>query len=87
LAHLNNVNGRHSAQEVQIAKQLIGEVSDAQDILSAEKISKRTKAQVIDVLKTTLDIVCTEMPLSTAANNLVSRLYRVITEKEHSSER
>ena len=87
VTHLNNVNGRHAAQEVRLAKQLIEEVSDAQDIFSAQKISKRTKAQVIDVLKTTLDILCTEIPPSTAANNLVSRLYRVITEKEHSSER
>lgn len=84
VAHLNNVNGRHSAQEVQLAKQLIEDLSDAQDILSAQKISKRTKAQVIDVLKTTLDILCTEIPpTNTAANNLVSRLYQVITEKEH----
>ncbi len=86
MAHLNNVNGRHSAQEVQLAKQLIGELSDAQDILSAQKISKRTKAQVIDVLKTTLDIFCTEIPSSTTANNLVSRLYRVITENEHNED-
>jgi len=83
---LNNVNGRHSAQEVQLAKQLIEEVSDAQDILSTQKIAKRTKAQVIDVLKMTLDILCTEIPPSTAANNLVSRLYRVITEKEHNED-
>ena len=86
VTRLNSVNGRHSAQEVQIAKQLIGEVSDAKDILSAQKISKRTKAQVIDVLKTTLDIVCTEMPSSTAVNNFVSRLYRVIIKKEHNED-
>jgi hypothetical protein len=85
MAHLNDVNGRHSAQEVQLAKQLIQEVSSAQDILSVQKISKRTKAQVIDVLKTTLDILYTEMTPSTAANNLVSRLYRVITEEEHNA--
>ncbi len=87
MGHLNNVNGRHSAQEVQLAKQLIEEVSDAQDILSGKKISKRTKAQVIEVLKTTLDILYTEIPPSTAANNLVNRLYRVIAGDEHSSER
>ncbi len=83
MAHLNNINGRHSAQEVQLSKQLIEEVSAAQDILSAQQIPRRTKAQVIDVLKMTLDILCTEMPSSTAANNLISKLYRVITEKEH----
>jgi len=86
VARLNNVNGRHSAQEVQLVKQLIEEVFDAQDILSAQKISKRTKAQVIDVLRTTLDILCTEIPPSATANNLVSRLYRVITEKEHNED-
>ncbi len=81
MVYLNNVNGRHSAQEVQLAKQLIEEVSGAQDILSAQNLSKRTKIQVIDVLKTTLDILCTEISSNTAANNLVNKLYRVITEK------
>ena len=86
MTHLNNINGKHSAQEVQLAKQLIEKVSDAQDIFSAQEISLRTRAQVIDVLKTTLDILYTEIPPSTAVNNLVNRLYRVIAEKEHNED-
>jgi len=86
VARLNNVNGRHSTQEVQLAKQLIEEISNAQDILSAQKISKRTKSQVIDILRTTLDILYTEIPPSTSSSNLVNKLYQVITEQEPSED-
>lgn len=80
-ARLNNVNGRHSTQEVQLAKKLIEEISKSQDILSAQKVSKKTKTQVINILRMTLDVLCAEIPPSTASGNLVNRLYQVITEK------
>ena len=87
VAHLNNVNGSHSAEEVKIAKQLSEEASAAQNVFFAQKISKRPKAQILDILDTALDIICSEIPPSTTANNLVSKLYRAIVGDEHSSER
>ena len=87
VAHLNNVNGSHSAEEVKIAKQLSEEASAAQNVFSAQEISKRPKAQILDILDTTLDIICSEIPPSTTVSNLVSKLYRAIVGDEHSSER
>jgi len=84
VSYLNNINGRHAEQEVQLAKQLIEELSAAKDILSTQIISNRTKIQVINILRTTLDSLYTEIPPSTAKNNLLNRLYRVISAKEHS---
>ena len=87
IARLNNVNGSHSFEEVQIAKKLSQKLLTAQDVFSVQRISNRSKAQILNMLDTTLDIICSEIPQSTNATNLVSKLYRVITGDEHSSER
>lgn len=82
IAHLNNINGSHSVQEVQLAKKLSEELLVAQDMLSTQKIFNRPKDQVIDVLKMVLDVIYSEIPPSISANNIVNKLYRVITRNE-----
>jgi len=86
VARLNNVNGRNSTQEVLLAKQLIEEISNAQDILSVQKVTKRTKPQILELLKTTLDLFGAEMLSSSASTNLVSNLYQAITHQKSSED-
>jgi len=74
--HLSNINGSHSEREVRLAMQLSEKIATAQDILSAQNISRRTKAEIISLLITTLDAIYEEMPSSVAFNKLVSKLYQ-----------
>jgi len=78
---LNNVNGSHSTQEIELAKQLSEQVSATEDALSVQKMTVRSKAQILDVLNRTLDMVCSEVPASTAANKLISKLYQAISDR------
>jgi len=83
ISQLNSVNGTHSIQEVMLAKKLSEELLVSQDVLSIQNLSNRPKNEVIDILKTILDILSKEIPRSKSTNKLESKIYSVISDNNH----
>ncbi len=48
VAHLNNVNGSHSSEEVQLAKRLSQELQAAQHVFSVQKIIREIQGPDIE---------------------------------------
>lgn len=78
-AHLDSVNGSHTDEEVQLARQLSDQLSRAGHILSAQRIVDNSPADLAQVLTGVLDAIYSEMPSSAAFDKLVSRLYRALS--------
>lgn len=76
--HLDNVNGSHSVEEVQLAKQLSQQVSAAKDIISKRMVSIHSKSEILSVLQATLDEIYMDLPSSLLADKLTEKLYKVI---------
>lgn len=78
LSRLNNINGSHSYEEIQTAKILSQDLLNAQNVTSIQKFSKIQKSHVINILKTVLDAIYSDIKTSTFANELGNKLYKAI---------
>lgn len=72
---LDNVNGSHSLEEVQMAQDLSHRLLEAQDVISYQHLNRKSKTQLLEILYKTFEIICSENPTSAS---LCNKLYSAI---------
>lgn len=76
---LDLLNGSHSAQEVQLARQLSKQVSMAAEALAVQKVTAKSKAQLLDILGRALEVISSEAHKSAASDKMIDKIYRTIS--------